>query len=442
MPTKEEREDEDAVRAFRPKFWWLTRRRVASVGVLALLVVVLCAYLRGLYRNRHQMIADAAYAGDLRRVGTLLRWGLDPRMTRPPAINIAIEACNFDMLKLLADSGSELRRTWYNPVSLVAHKSADCPETAIRMLDYLVSRGADLNLPRAKDNRTQDSVRSLLRVTSPEVLRYFLARGVPPVQSDDVISLLDVRALRCEWRLILESGVDVNWRGPYGNTPLAEVERAERENIDSGCEMSDVEYARVLLENGADPNIPDNEGLTALDHAYERDVQNVELIALLEKHGAKSTRFKGAAEAASQSRSFQRRDLIRTYSQQLSPPDSLNGLKCDFIFRGQFGMETLISEDSWVLPLGQKREFDANCNVPSYLHFAVLRRDQTKDIPMSLNNRSNRGRIFVQFSERARNEELVVYHSASPIDDLGEALRKGQAYPFRRIDLTVWEGKD
>lgn len=49
---------------------------------------------------------------------------------------------------------------------------------------------------------------------------------------------------------------DVNGHNEYGQTPLI-----------MAIEESDVKLARILLANGADPNMPDAEGITPLIHA-------------------------------------------------------------------------------------------------------------------------------------------------------------------------------
>ncbi len=430
----------EVVETFRPRFWWLKKRHLASFCIIATVLIAGILYLKKRCDDRHSLLVEATSRGDVESVKRLMRWGLELNRAPRPLIRIAIYKCDIEMLRFLLANGVEYRQNWNNPVSLAASASIACPDTANAMIDLLALHGAPLD--RHDDVTERMDARSILRASSPVTLEHLLKRGVPAQQEVDVTSLLHTPGLRCAWRQILSHGADVNWRDSHGQTAVSAVELIFTRDRENPCYVDDVEYAKILLDNGADPNIPDKEGKTALDHAYEQEKQNKDLIALLKQHGAKSTKFEGASQAAAFRRAIQNTEDIRVYSRTLAAPGSRHGLECDFAFQGNFGTETLVSDGSWVLPLGQKRLFSASCSVPSYLHFAVLLKDRTKDIPMSLNNRSNRGDIGVQFSELARDEELVVYHSASPITDLADALKTGQAHPFRRINLVVWEGKN
>jgi ankyrin repeat protein len=61
-------------------------------------------------------------------------------------------------------------------------------------------------------------------------------------------------------RVLLAAGADVNRPGIYGWTPLM-----------TAVFRDDANLARFLLIKGADPAIKDEKGVTALDHARERD---------------------------------------------------------------------------------------------------------------------------------------------------------------------------
>lgn len=58
------------------------------------------------------------------------------------------------------------------------------------------------------------------------------------------------------YRLLLESGADIEAKNHVGQTPLHNALSSSRFKI-----------VKLLLEYGADKNIPDNDGRTALDLA-------------------------------------------------------------------------------------------------------------------------------------------------------------------------------
>jgi len=79
-------------------------------------------------------------------------------------------------------------------------------------------------------------------------------------------------------RILLERGADVNARTRNNSTPLHFAAY-------KGRMAGHIEAARVLIEYGADVNAAIDTGATALTMATFR--QNTEIIALLEKHGAR-----------------------------------------------------------------------------------------------------------------------------------------------------------
>jgi hypothetical protein len=74
-------------------------------------------------------------------------------------------------------------------------------------------------------------------------------------------------------QLLIKKGADVNAVGSLDLTALHKAAAAW-----------DGDLARILLENGANPGLKDEQGKTPLDHAKERD--NQEVAELLKKHGA------------------------------------------------------------------------------------------------------------------------------------------------------------
>jgi uncharacterized protein len=80
-------------------------------------------------------------------------------------------------------------------------------------------------------------------------------------------------------RVLLDTAIDVNHVNELGWTCLLEIAY-----LSDGSPRY-VEIARMVLQAGADPDIPDKRGKTALDHAEERKL--TALAALLKSHKAR-----------------------------------------------------------------------------------------------------------------------------------------------------------
>lgn len=65
--------------------------------------------------------------------------------------------------------------------------------------------------------------------------------------------------------ILIDAGADINLKDEYGNTPLI---AAMNEDID-------IEVLQYMLENGADPTIANNDGVSALSFAEEHNLEEV-----------------------------------------------------------------------------------------------------------------------------------------------------------------------
>jgi ankyrin repeat protein len=72
-------------------------------------------------------------------------------------------------------------------------------------------------------------------------------------------------------KLLLEKGAEVNLQDTYGLTALA-----------FASQMGRTEIVRLLLGKGADPNLKSNEVKTAYDYALNRDIKAI-LTAYIKK---------------------------------------------------------------------------------------------------------------------------------------------------------------
>lgn len=78
-----------------------------------------------------------------------------------------------------------------------------------------------------------------------------------------------------EMKTLIDAGKDVNEKGLAGHTPLIVVARKNY-----------IEAAKLLLENGANPNVKDDLGWAPLHHAVLRKVANDNIIRILIEYGA------------------------------------------------------------------------------------------------------------------------------------------------------------
>ena len=155
-------------------------------------------------------------------------------------------ACNCrhqNVVKFLLDHGADI-----NPSEEPLRKSALC-ESIKSCFSYtvkeLIEHGADVNAHN-------------LRCPSPLFEAVYLVSKIENYKiSKDIISIL------------VEHGADINVRSDSdGDTPLMYVSRLGR-----------VVIVKLLLKLGADPNLMDNNGKTALDFALDKN--HTEIVALL-----------------------------------------------------------------------------------------------------------------------------------------------------------------
>ena len=81
-------------------------------------------------------------------------------------------------------------------------------------------------------------------------------------------------------RVLLDTAIDLNHINNLGWTCLIEIAYLS----DGGPRVQEI--TRLVLQAGADPNIPDKKGVTALAHAEARKL--TALVAILKAHGATS----------------------------------------------------------------------------------------------------------------------------------------------------------
>ena len=131
--------------------------------------------------------------------------------------------------------------------------------------EYLTARGASGASPLV----------SAMSLNKPDIAKMLIEKGIKL----DSWSITECTSIRDEKKrmeivkLLIEKGADVNAAGSEELTALHKAAAA-----------GDVDLARILLENEADAGLKDKQGKTPMDHAEERD--NQEVAELFKKHGA------------------------------------------------------------------------------------------------------------------------------------------------------------
>ena len=92
---------------------------------------------------------------------------------------------------------------------------------------------------------------------------------------DNLLCLVSKKDYLESAKYLISLGCNINIKGCYGWTPLM-----------NATLCSSLEMVELLLQNGANPNIKNNEGVTALKSACEKGENNLEKIKLLLKYGA------------------------------------------------------------------------------------------------------------------------------------------------------------
>ncbi|QED50198.1 ankyrin repeat domain-containing protein [Cytobacillus dafuensis] len=190
----------------------------------------------------------AADQGNIAKVNELLEQGIDVNSRDNQgrtAVMIATYANNAEMVKALIEKGADVNIQDNMKNSPFLYAGA---EGYLEILKLTVEAGAD-----------------------PKIVNRFGGTALIPASEHGYIEVVKV--------LLEQTDVDVNHINNLGWTALMEA------IVLSNGGKKQQETIKILIEHGADVNIPDSGGVTPLQHAEERGFKEIKEILL--KAGAK-----------------------------------------------------------------------------------------------------------------------------------------------------------
>ena len=190
-----------------------------------------------------------------------LRRGLfsSPPPTGFAPLMFAVRAGHLDATRVLLEAGADLNDTLSDGHSVLVVAVANANW---ELVDYLLDQGADPNLAGAGWNALHQAVRTR---------RMNCCQGTPGPIPAGTVESIDVM------KKMIAKGVDVNARMTRNGMKDGQRNRLNRLGATAfflAAKVTDVEAMKLLVEAGADPNIPSAENTTALMVAAGLDIWN------------------------------------------------------------------------------------------------------------------------------------------------------------------------
>lgn len=199
-------------------------------------------------------------------------------------LHLAIVKANND-----GNSAKDSEKQWFSGVQ--KNRDSDIPSE----IKSLIERGANVN---QKNEEGDFPTKIAFMCGKQNIVKYLLEKGADINQQDrHGHTLLHLAALEDNEEMIfylVEHGANINQKDNYGQTPLhfstycscSRDEEIEKPSDRKGKEKKDKEkMMKYLVEQGADVNGKDKNGLTPLKIARQKE--NERVIEYLLKHGAK-----------------------------------------------------------------------------------------------------------------------------------------------------------
>lgn len=271
----------------------MTIKKAYLIGILLYAVPHV---LNGMISPSYPLHA-AALQGDIKTVNELLAQGSDPNKRDDQGSTSLHEAAaapknSLEIAKLLIDKGALINaqdKLGYTPLHEAIYTNN------IPTIQLLLDKGANPALKHKLDAAEKAAINTALHAavisTSPKIVKMILDTGIDPdigkdVQIPEIVDLLTPLYLAVSLfdetnkpiipkeipKLLIQYGADPNRKNQRGKTYLiSTVELIRIPHFPY--------YVQALLENGADPNLQDRSGLSALHHAARKKFP--EIVALL-----------------------------------------------------------------------------------------------------------------------------------------------------------------
>ena len=229
----------------------------------------------------NQQLLDVAKKGDKKALYTLIENGADLNIKDNEGRTALIWASikeNFEIVKLLVENGADLDIKDNEGKTALIWASI---KENFKIVKFLVENGADLDI---QDNSGRTFFRIAIQISSPNKNNY-----IDLIKKHGVGSqvFIEVKQFQLSQQLIdatkegdkealntlLVKGADLNIKDNEGKTAL--IWAVEKENL---------EIVQILVGNKADLNIQDDSGRTALIWAVKKE--NLEIVQILVENGA------------------------------------------------------------------------------------------------------------------------------------------------------------
>ena len=136
---------------------------------------------------------------------------------------------------------------------------------------------ADPTLATAADDMGFTALHNAVGEDYPKLVKLLIDAGADvSATNDEGMTPLHIAQCASAVKALVAAGANVNARARGGMTPLI-VQSTE------GGDTGSLETMATLLKAGADPNVKDDDGQTAMDYALSREED--EKVALLRRHG-------------------------------------------------------------------------------------------------------------------------------------------------------------